>query len=73
MAACGTPASPASRLGAWPSGTTIRKTMQAKYVRARLRGSKTPERIVVWDELPRNDIGKIVRREAQARLAHERT
>jgi len=47
--------------------------MQAKYVRARLRGSKTPERIVVWDELPRNDIGKIVRREAQARLAHERT
>jgi len=33
--------------------------MQAKYVRARLRGSKTPERIVVWDELPRNDIGKM--------------
>ena len=43
------------------------------YVRERLRGSKTPKRIVVWDELPRNDIGKIVRREAQARLAHERT
>jgi acyl-CoA synthetase (AMP-forming)/AMP-acid ligase II len=42
------------------------------YVRERLRGSKTPERIVVWDELPRNDIGKIVRREAQARLTHER-
>jgi acyl-CoA synthetase (AMP-forming)/AMP-acid ligase II len=43
------------------------------YVRERLRGSKTPERIVVWDELPRNDIGKIVRREAQARLADDRT
>jgi acyl-CoA synthetase (AMP-forming)/AMP-acid ligase II len=43
------------------------------HVRERLRGSKTPERIVVWDEVPRNDIGKIVRREAQARLAHEPT
>ena len=42
------------------------------YVRQRLRGSKTPERIVVWNELPRTDIGKIVRREARDRLVRER-
>ena len=48
------------------------EVLSEDYVRtARAKGS--PERIVVWDELPRNDIGKIVRREAQARLAHERT
>jgi acyl-CoA synthetase (AMP-forming)/AMP-acid ligase II len=33
------------------------------YVRHRLRTSKTPDRIVVWDKLPRNDLGKIVRRD----------
>jgi acyl-CoA synthetase (AMP-forming)/AMP-acid ligase II len=41
------------------------------YVRKHLRGSKTPDRIVFWHDLPRNDIGKIVRREAQARLLSE--
>jgi acyl-CoA synthetase (AMP-forming)/AMP-acid ligase II len=41
------------------------------YVRERLRVSKTPDRIVVWDELPRTETGKIVRREVLARLQRE--
>jgi acyl-CoA synthetase (AMP-forming)/AMP-acid ligase II len=38
------------------------------YVRATLRGSKTPERIVYWDELPRTETGKLVRRHVLERL-----
>ncbi|MEU1515143.1 fatty acid--CoA ligase family protein [Streptomyces sp. NPDC005811] len=37
-------------------------------VRRRLRSSKTPERIVVWDELPRTATGKILRHEVRAEL-----
>ena len=38
------------------------------YVRSRLRGSKTPESVAVWDELPYNPLGKLLRREVLARL-----
>jgi acyl-CoA synthetase (AMP-forming)/AMP-acid ligase II len=38
------------------------------FVRARLRGSKTPEVVHVWDELPRTETGKLVRRHVLARL-----
>jgi acyl-coenzyme A synthetase/AMP-(fatty) acid ligase len=38
------------------------------YVRETLRGSKTPEKIVYWDELPRTETGKLVRRHVLARL-----
>jgi acyl-CoA synthetase (AMP-forming)/AMP-acid ligase II len=38
-------------------------------VRAALRGSKTPERIVCWPELPRTATGKLVRREVLTGLA----
>lgn len=33
-----------------------------EYVRSRLRGSKTPDHVVFWDELPRTETGKLVRR-----------
>jgi acyl-CoA synthetase (AMP-forming)/AMP-acid ligase II len=38
------------------------------FVRAALRGSKTPERIVFWDDLPRTDTGKLIRRHVVSRL-----
>ncbi|WGL54148.1 AMP-binding protein [Nocardioides sp. BP30] len=38
------------------------------YVRSRLRGSKTPESITVWDELPYNPLGKLIRRDVLAQL-----
>ncbi|GAA4542334.1 class I adenylate-forming enzyme family protein [Pseudonocardia xishanensis] len=38
-------------------------------VRGTLRGSKTPDRILAWDELPRTPTGKLVRRDVVARLA----
>jgi acyl-CoA synthetase (AMP-forming)/AMP-acid ligase II len=42
-----------------------------EHVRSRLRGSKTPDRIVVWEELPRTDTGKILRRTVLERLTTE--
>lgn len=39
------------------------------FVRETLRGSKTPERIACWEELPRTPTGKLVRRHVVSRLA----
>ncbi|MGO9456562.1 MAG: class I adenylate-forming enzyme family protein [Acidimicrobiales bacterium] len=44
-----------------------------ELVRARLRSSKTPEHIEFWDELPRTDTGKLLRRTVVARLGTEGT
>jgi acyl-CoA synthetase (AMP-forming)/AMP-acid ligase II len=41
------------------------------HVRGTLRGSKTPSRIVFWDELPRTETGKLVRRHALDRFLQE--
>lgn len=40
-------------------------------VRATLRGSKTPDRIVCWPELPRTPTGKLVRRDVVTGLTGE--
>jgi acyl-CoA synthetase (AMP-forming)/AMP-acid ligase II len=39
-----------------------------EHVRKALRGSRTPDRIVVWTELPRTETGKLLRRAALQRL-----
>ncbi len=39
-----------------------------EYVRRHLRSSKTPDRIVFWDELPRTATGKLLRRDVVAAL-----
>ncbi|MCV7149955.1 class I adenylate-forming enzyme family protein [Mycolicibacterium pyrenivorans] len=39
-----------------------------EFVRTRLRGSKTPDTIHVWHELPRTETGKLVRRHVLAKL-----
>ncbi|MFE9322549.1 class I adenylate-forming enzyme family protein [Nocardia sp. NPDC052278] len=41
------------------------------YVRGLLRGSKTPDRIACWNELPRTVTGKILRRDVVAGLTSE--
>ena len=42
-----------------------------EHVRASLRSSKTPDRIWFWDELPRTETGKLVRRHVVSRIADE--
>ena len=41
------------------------------FVRKQLRTSKTPDQIVVWEELPYTDTGKLVRRKVAAALGGE--
>jgi len=47
-----------ARAGATPDLEEVRA-----FVRQHLRGSKTPDRIVCWDELPRTVTGKLLRRD----------
>ncbi|MDX6215159.1 MAG: hypothetical protein QOG99_743 [Frankiales bacterium] len=42
-----------------------------QFAKDRLRGSKTPVRIVLWEALPRTDTGKLIRRHALERLLAE--
>lgn len=43
------------------------------FVRSSLRSSKTPDRIVYWDEVPRTETGKLVRRHVVERLSAQST
>ena len=42
-----------------------------EHVRTALRSSKTPQHIAFWDEIPRTDTGKLIRRQVVARLIDE--
>jgi acyl-CoA synthetase (AMP-forming)/AMP-acid ligase II len=54
------------------TGRTVDVDAVRHYVRSHLRTSKTPDRIVVWDELPRNDLGKLIRRDVLKRIQGDR-
>lgn len=47
-----------------PDVTELRRYLEARGVAT----FKTPERVVVWDTLPRNDAGKILKHQIRARL-----
>ena len=47
-------------------GTTVEEDELRTWVRDRLRGSKTPDRVVFVEEFPTTPTGKIVRRELVA-------
>jgi acyl-CoA synthetase (AMP-forming)/AMP-acid ligase II len=57
-----------ARPGSFPTSEELRG-----HARAALRGSRTPDRIVVWDELPRTVTGKLLRRDVLARLSGQLT
>ncbi|MGH3248732.1 MAG: ANL family adenylate-forming protein, partial [Trebonia sp.] len=50
---------------------TVDQEQLRAYVRGKLRGSRTPDRIEIWAEIPRTETGKLVRRQALARLISE--
>jgi acyl-CoA synthetase (AMP-forming)/AMP-acid ligase II len=49
-------------------GATVLPSDVREYVRARLRGSKTPDHVAAWDEIPRSETGKLIRRAAAERM-----
>ncbi|AXI76205.1 class I adenylate-forming enzyme family protein [Peterkaempfera bronchialis] len=50
------------------SGAGVESEELRAFVRGALRGSKTPDRIEHWEELPRTVTGKLLRRNVVARL-----
>jgi acyl-CoA synthetase (AMP-forming)/AMP-acid ligase II len=50
------------------AGSSLDGERLRTHVRERLRGSKTPDSIVFWAELPRTETGKLIRRDALARI-----
>lgn len=53
------------------SGIGVETEELRAFVRGTLRGSKTPDRIARWEELPRTATGKLLRRSVVARLVAE--
>jgi acyl-CoA synthetase (AMP-forming)/AMP-acid ligase II len=53
-------------------GAVLDLTALREHVRSRLRGSRTPDHIACWPDLPRTHTGKIVRRDVVAGLLNER-
>lgn len=51
-------------------GSSATPDLLRAHVRARLRGSKTPDRIVLWAEVPRTETGKVVRRAVVERIVN---
>lgn len=49
-------------------GLSVEPELLRDFVRTELRSSKTPDRIHVWGELPRTEVGKLSRREIAAEL-----
>ena len=49
-------------------GATVDPDRVHAYARERLAGYKVPRRVVIMDELPRSQIGKILRRQVRARI-----
>lgn len=49
-------------------GTRLSPGEVEEFVRSNLRGSMTPDRVVICSELPRTDTGKVLRRELAASL-----
>jgi acyl-CoA synthetase (AMP-forming)/AMP-acid ligase II len=52
-------------------GATVDENELRDFVRARLRSTRTPERIDVRDELPTNETGKVLRRVLRDELAKQ--
>jgi len=52
-------------------GSRLTPEELAAFARASLRGSRTPDRIAFWTELPRTITGKLLRREVVAALADQ--
>ncbi|MER2087246.1 class I adenylate-forming enzyme family protein [Rhodococcus sp. (in: high G+C Gram-positive bacteria)] len=52
-------------------GEHVSREELRSFVRNALRSSKTPERIAYWDDLPRTETGKLVRRHVVDRLIEQ--
>ena len=47
-------------------GATLDQADLRRFVRERVGGVKAPKNILVWDDLPRSRVGKVLKREIRA-------
>jgi fatty-acyl-CoA synthase len=52
-------------------GLTVTESEVRNYVRSRLGGVKTPKQVVVWNDLPRSEVGEVLKSEVRARLLNQ--
>ncbi|MBU2669874.1 long-chain fatty acid--CoA ligase [Actinoplanes bogorensis] len=53
------------------AGRTVDKQEVVAFVKERIGSVKAPKQIEIWDDLPRSKVGKILKGDLRARLAHE--
>jgi acyl-CoA synthetase (AMP-forming)/AMP-acid ligase II len=49
-------------------GLTVTESEVRNYVKSRLGSVKAPKQVVVWPDLPRSKVGKVLKGEVKARL-----
>jgi acyl-CoA synthetase (AMP-forming)/AMP-acid ligase II len=52
-------------------GLTVSESEVRNFVKSRLGGVKTPKQVIVWDDLPRSKVGKVLKNEVKARLLNQ--
>jgi acyl-CoA synthetase (AMP-forming)/AMP-acid ligase II len=52
-------------------GLTVTESEVRNFVKSRLGGVKAPKQVVVWDDLPRSKVGKVLKNEVKARLLNQ--
>jgi acyl-CoA synthetase (AMP-forming)/AMP-acid ligase II len=52
-------------------GLTVTESEVRNFVKSRLGGVKSPKQVVVWDDLPRSKVGKVLKNEVKARLLNQ--
>lgn len=52
-------------------GLTVTESEVRNYVKSRLGSVKAPKQVVVWPDLPRSKVGKVLKTEVKARLLNE--
>ncbi len=52
-------------------GLTVTESEVRNYVKSRLGSVKTPKQVVVWPDLPRSKVGKVLKNEVKARLLNQ--
>jgi acyl-CoA synthetase (AMP-forming)/AMP-acid ligase II len=52
-------------------GLTVTESEVRNYVKSKLGSVKAPKQVIVWPDLPRSKVGKILKNEIKARLINQ--
>jgi acyl-CoA synthetase (AMP-forming)/AMP-acid ligase II len=52
-------------------GLTVTESEVRNYVKSKLGSVKAPKQVIVWPDLPRSKVGKVLKTEIKARLVNQ--